>query len=287
MSTSLRSVEYKHVEVTLEDHILTLCLNSPDTLNALSLEMMDEIVGVLDTAHHDPEVRVLIITGAGRAFCAGGNVKAMGEISDDNARAHPLERPLWNVPSMSVADRLKLRRQTGREVMVSISKLDKPTIAAVNGLAAGAGCDLSLVCDVRFIAESARFSEIYVRRGLVPADGGMYWMPKIVGLGRALEILYSGDWVDSKEAYRIGLANRVLPDAELMDATRQFALRLADGPPLALHAIKSGVRQLNVPDFEESLGLSYEMCEYLLQTEDHKESVAAFTEKRPPVFSGR
>jgi enoyl-CoA hydratase/carnithine racemase len=280
--------QFTQLEVTLTNGVFRIRLNDPEALNALSLTMMTELAEALHIVRADAAARVLVITGTGRGFCAGGNVKAMGEEEKQGeATAHPLQRPLWNTPSMSVDDRLQLHRQTGREIMLAIYKLDKPTIAAVNGLAAGAGCDLSLVCDMRFAARSARFSEIYVRRGIVPADGGMFWLPRLIGVARALELIYSGDWISAEDAARIGMVNRIVDDDALLDEVTAFAERIAQGPPLALEAIKYGVRRANLEGFEESLETSYGLCEYLLRTEDHLEAIAAHKEKRPPQFVGR
>jgi enoyl-CoA hydratase/carnithine racemase len=280
--------QFTMLEATLAKGVFRIRLNDPETLNALSLEMMTELAEALHIVRTETAARVLVITGTGRGFCAGGNVKAMGqEEQQEEPTAHPLQRPLWNVPSMSVDDRLRHNRQTGREIMLAIHKLDKPTIAAVNGLAAGAGCDLSLVCDLRFAARSAKFSEIYVRRGIVPADGGMFWLPRIIGVSRALELMYSGDWISAEDAARIGLVNRTVDDDALLDEVTAFAERVAQGPPLALEAIKYGVRQANLTGFEESLETSYGLCEYLLRTQDHLEAIAAHKERRPPHFVGR
>jgi enoyl-CoA hydratase/carnithine racemase len=280
--------QFTMLEATLANGVFRIRLNDPKTLNALSLEMMTELAEALYIVKVEKAARVLVITGTGRGFCAGGNVKAMGEEEQqDEPSAHPLQRPLWNVPSMSVDDRLQRSRQTGREIMLAIHKLDKPTIAAVNGLAAGAGCDLSLVCDLRFAARSAKFSEIYVRRGIVPADGGMFWLPRLVGVSRALELIYSGDWISAEDAARIGMVNRTVDDDTLLDEVTAFAERIAQGPPLALEAIKYGVRRANLEGFEDSLETSYGLCEYLLQTQDHLEAIAAHKERRPPHFVGR
>lgn len=277
---------YQLHEVSCDGGVLLVRFNQPEQLNAFTLESMEELAALLNAAAHNPEIRVLVLTGTGRAFCAGGNAKAMGDRNEQAGSAHPLDRPLWNAPTMSVPARMALRRQTGRELMQAVAELDKPTIAAVNGIAAGAGMDIALACDLRFAAEDARFAQIYVRRGLVPFDGGMWWLPRLVGLGRAYELLYTGDWVDAATAERIGLVNRVCAAEALLEETLAFARRLADGPPVALATIKHLTRQALSMEFPEMLERTYTAAEYLFRTADHREAMAAFADKRDPVYEG-
>lgn len=278
--------EFTCHQVSLDGGVLLVRFDQPDSLNAFTLEAMDELALVLHAATHNPEVRVLVLTGTGRAFSAGGNAKAMGDREPGKGSAHPLDRPLWNVPSMSFEQRQARIRQTGRELVLALHHLDKPTIAVVNGLAAGAGMDVSLACDIRYAATEARFAQIYVRRGLIPFDGGMYWLPRLVGLSRAYELMYTGDWVDSAEALRIGLVSRVVPQDELVPAALELAGRIAAGPPVALQAIKHITRRAGQLDLPQTLELAYSTADYLFRTRDHQEAIAAFTERRDPTYTG-
>jgi enoyl-CoA hydratase/carnithine racemase len=284
--TWLGAEQFDHHAVEVVDGVLVVRFNQPEALNPFTLDSMNELALLLHAAKHNPDIRVLVLTGTGRAFSAGGNAKAMGERSGDKGSAHPLDRPLWNVPVMSVPERMAAAKQTGRELMLAVHALDKPTIAAVNGLAAGAGMDISLACDIRYAAREARFAQIYVRRGLIPFDGGMYWLPRLVGLSKAYELMYSGDWVDAEEAKRIGLVSEVLAAEDLMPHALGFARRLAAGPPIALQTIKHLTRDSLRTDFPEMMARTYAAAEYLFHTRDHAEAMEAFAARRDPSYVG-
>ncbi|PZF83347.1 enoyl-CoA hydratase/isomerase family protein [Jiangella anatolica] len=284
--TWLGADTYTYHEVTFDDGVLVVRFDQPEALNPFTLASMNELALALNAAAHNPDIRVLVLTGTGRAFSAGGNAKAMGERKDGGNGAHPLDRPLWNVPTMSVEERLRHTKQTGRELMLALHRLDKPTIAAVNGLAAGAGMDISLACDIRIAAAEARFAQIYVRRGLIPFDGGMFWLPRLVGLSKALELMYTGDWVDAEEALRLGLVSAVHPQDDLMPRTLELARRLASGPPAALAAIKNITRRALQLDLPQTMELTYGAAEYLFRTADHAEAMAAYAERRDAAYTG-
>jgi len=165
--------------------------------------------------------------------------------------------------------------------------LDKPSIAAINGAATGAGMDMALHCDLRFMAESAILSIPYLRFGLFPGNGAAYFLPRLVGTAKALELIWSGDKVDAAEALRLGLVNRVLPDGTLMEAVRDFARRLADSPPIALRLIRRGVYQCAAMDLDASLELTSSHMAVTRTSADHAEAVSAFLERRRPVYQGR
>lgn len=278
---------WEHILATIDADVVSVTFNKPEWKNSLHMDMVQELTTLVDLVARDPGARVLVLTGAGSAFSSGGNVRAMGETSEQRTAAHPLNRPILNLPTMTATERLQLERQTGKRLMLGVANLEKPTIAAVNGIAAGAGMDISLACDFRFVSETAVFYQVYVRRGLAPIDGGFFWLPRIVGYPKALELMYTGDGVDAREAERIGLVNRVYAPDELMPATLKFARRLAEGPAIAQQMIKSGIRASLHMSLDESLDLSYKTYEYLLQTADHQEGVRSFLERRPAQFRGR
>lgn len=251
------------------DGIATLTLNRPDKLNAFTQAMLDRWAWALDEAQRDPAVRVLVVTGAGRAFCAGGDVGRMGE-----GRPTPLEHKarLW---------------ENVHRIPRALEAVDKPVIAMVNGPAVGAGMGMALMCDLRVASTAARFSTGYVNVGLVPGDGDAYFLPRLVGPARALELLWTGEFVDAAEAERIGLVNRVVPPERLQDETRALARRLADGPQVAIRLTKRLVYQSLRLDLRTHLDLVSSHMAVVRETEDHREGVQAFREKRPPRFQGR
>ena len=255
----------------IKDGIGTITLNRPERLNAFTLEMIDLWVEALQDARENDAVRVVVVTGAGRAFCSGGDVGNMASGSREAMTG--LQHKQW----LEVVHRVPLTLET----------LDKPVIAALNGAAAGAGLDMALMCDLRFAAEGARFSEAYVKVGLIPGDGGTYFLPRLVGPARALELLWTGDFVDAREAERIGLVNRVVPPDQLMPTTYEFAGRLASGPTVAIRTIKRAVYQGLRTDLRAHLDLISSHMAFIRQTEDHREGARAFVEKRPPQFKGR
>jgi 2-(1,2-epoxy-1,2-dihydrophenyl)acetyl-CoA isomerase len=284
--TWLGAESFSYHAVEFDAGVLLIRFDQPDSLNAFTLDSMNELALLLHAAKHNPDIRALVLTGTGRAFSAGGNAKAMGDRSGDKGAAHPLDRPLWNVPSLTVEQRLAGAKQTGRELMLALYRLDKPTFAAVNGLAAGAGMDISLACDIRYAAREARFAQIYVRRGLIPFDGGMFWLPRLVGLSKAYELMYTGDWVEAEEAHRIGLVSGVLDAEELLPHTLALAKRVAAGPPIALATVKHITRKAWRLDFEDVMAESYAAAEYLFRTRDHAEAIDAFVNKRDAGFTG-
>jgi len=209
-------MEYKDLIFEKQDGIATVILNRPERLNALSADMQDGLVSVIQEIQMDPEIKVMVLTGAGRGFCSGGDVRRMGETQSSGQDRHPFD--------LREGYRFGIQR-----IPRAMSKLDKPTIAAVNGAAVGAGCDLALMCDIRIASDAARFGETYVRVGLNPGNGGTYFLPRIVGIQKACELLFTGDIIDAQEALRIGLVSKVVPAEELMTVTRELALKIAKG----------------------------------------------------------
>lgn len=261
------------LEYAVQDGVATARLNRPEKKNALSDEILRGLERALREAQDDPAVRVFIITGAGDAFCSGGDLGRRSKEAD-GAPPTPLQR------------KTRLQQVTHR-VALAAEAFDKPLIAAVNGAAAGAGMDLALMCDLRFAARSARFAEAYIRVGLLPGNGGCYFLPRVVGTANALELLWTGDFIDAGEAHRIGLVNRVCDDDQLMAETLAFAARLADGPPIQQRLIKQLVYQSLRADLRTSLELVSSHMAVVQSTDDYREAIQAYQEKRKPKFEGR
>lgn len=257
------------LEYGVENGVGTILLNRPERKNAFTIEMIHRWAEILREARTDDSVGAIILTGAGDAFCSGGEFDSLAP-----GEPTPYERKAF------LTDHI-------HRIAYALEDLDKPVIAAVNGAAVGAGMDFALMCDMRFAARSARFSEGYVRVGLVPGDGGNYYLPRLVGTAKALELLLTGDFIDATEAERIGLVNRVYEDDALMEETRRFAERLATGPPLIIRMIKRAVYQSARSDLRTSLDLISSHMGIVQSMEDSKEAFYAFREKRTPHFKGR
>ncbi|HEX7078097.1 MAG TPA: enoyl-CoA hydratase-related protein [Candidatus Eisenbacteria bacterium] len=260
-------------EVLLErrGRVLLVTLNRPDSLNALTVSMREPLRVAFADAASDRDVRAVVLTGAGRGFCSGGDIAFMKEVLEkggDFASFRPL-----------VA--------AGRDIALAIAACDKPVIAAVNGAAAGGGMGLALSCDVRWASEKAKFAQSYVRLALHPDWGSLYALPRMVGASRALEMMWTGDPVDAAEALRLGIVSRVLPDASLLAETVAFAERLAQGPSETYAEIKRSVREVMGSDLEEVLSWEIDAMEHCWNTRDAREGIAAFLEKRAAKFEGR
>lgn len=248
-------------------------LNRPEKKNAQSEEMLDLLSAALREADEDLGVGCFVITGAGDAFCSGGD---LGRRSKEQEARDPT--PL---------ERKERLAKVSQRVARAVELFEKPLIAAVNGAAVGAGMDMALMCDFRVAGTSARFSEGYIRVGLLPGNGGCYFLPRIVGMPKALELLWTGDFVDADEALRLGMVNYVYPDAELMTRTLALAQRIAEGPPVQLRDIKKLAYQARHTDLRTSLESVSAHMAVVQSTEDYKEAIKAFKEKRKPVFKGR
>jgi enoyl-CoA hydratase/carnithine racemase len=276
----------------VDDKIFVLTMNDPTTRNALGEELMGLLTGHIDRFATDPDLRCLVITGAGTAFSSGANVRgfarriASAEASATQDGAAPDVPQPWQQ-----LDPVYTARETGNfamgpAIVRQLHNLQKPSIAAVNGHAYGLGCGIALSCDFRIAAESARFNEAFIRNGLVPADGSAWQLPKLVGMANALWMQFSGEAVDGQEAYRIGLANKVVPDDQLMKATLEMAGKLASGPVFAMGLLKQLIHQGYQQDLSQHLPLASRAQALTRTTYDHKEGVQAFLEKRKPEFRG-
>ena len=253
----------------ISEGVATLTLNRPDRLNALSTPIMEGLLEALPRLARDSAVGVIVLTGAGRAFCSGGDVKSMAEGSAER----------------SVAEAVNHLR--GRmEVSRLLHEIPKPTIAMVNGPAAGAGMSLALACDLRIAAQSARFFTAFATVGFSGDFGGSYFLSKLVGTGKARELYYTADPLDAAHALSLGVVNRVVPDGDLVDATMILARKLAQGPRIALGLMKQNFNAAENGTLAQLLDLEAQRQIETGRTNDHKEAARAFVEKRAPVFTG-
>ncbi len=250
------------------DGVATITMNNPARKNAFTAQMLDDCQAAFRRAAADGEARVIVLTGAGDAFCTGGDVATMGgEVTAVDTKQH-----LWD--SMQGIPRL-------------VARIDKPVIAMVNGDAIGGGMDVALMCDMRIASEKARFSEAYVRLGLVPGDGGAWFLPRLTGMPKALELLLTGDFIDAAEAARVGIVNRTVPHETLAETTYGLARRIASRPPLAVRMTKRLAYQGLHSDLAGAMDAASSHVAILQQSADHKEAVQAFREKRAGRFAGR
>jgi enoyl-CoA hydratase/carnithine racemase len=271
-------MRYKTVEYTKEDGIGILVFNRPEVMNAHNYEMKVEEQAVAEEAMNDDEVRVLVVTGAGRGFHAGEDVKQVF-LGDDFDRLKADRRK-------AVLGGLDGDAWTGQVSPKYFYGYPKPTIAAVNGPAVGAGMSIALSCDIRIAGPGAKFGYFYTRRGLMGTDRGLVMLLHLIGVSRTLEMTLSGELMEAAEAERTGLVTRIVPDEELLESAMEMARKLMQGAPLAQRAIKVSVyKALFEP---EGLGVYNTLVEAALaETDDHLEGAKAYTEKRPPVWKGR
>lgn len=251
------------------DGVATMVLNRPEKLNAFADDMREQFTAALDTIATRPSVRVLVITGAGRAFCAGGDVAFMVGLKERRSGYDGLA-PLVGAGGRAIA---------------RLASLPFPTIASVNGAAAGGGCNLALACDLRIVSDRASFGESFVRIGLHADWGGTFFLPRLVGTARALELCWLGDLIDAAEAMRIGLVNRVVPHDRLAEETRALAVRLAAAPQTSVRAAKRNLRASWWRTLEECLEAEFEAQAVCWNHPDSDEGVRAFVEKRPARFA--
>lgn len=254
--------------------IVTLTINRPDIRNAISdEEMIDALVDAIGALNADQEARVAILTGAGTAFSSGGNVKKMREGG-----------------GMFAGSAYDIRNGYLRGIQripLAMYELEVPIIAAVNGHAIGAGCDLACMCDIRIAGKSARFAESFVKIGIIPGDGGAWFLPRAVGMSKACEMAFTGDPIDADEALACGLVSKVVPDDNLMDEAMALARRIAANPPHALRMGKRLLREGERTSLQTLLDMSASMQALAHKTEDHAEAISAFLDKRKPIFKGK
>jgi len=252
------------------DGVLTLTLNRPDVLNAVTDAMLAELQSAFRDAERDAAVRCIVLTGAGRGFCAGQDLNMRGGAAD--------------APRPSVGDHL---REGYNPLVRRIRAIEKPVIAAVNGVAAGAGANLALACDIRIASEAASFVQAFVKIGLVPDSGGTLFLPMLVGYAKAAELAFTGDRIGAAECLRLGIVNQVVPADAFAETTRALATRLAALPTRAIGLTKRAFNRAMMPDLDAVLDYEADMQTLASRTQDNKEGVAAFLEKRPPRFTGQ
>ena len=264
---------YRDLLYDVADQIATITLNRPDRLNAISGGMLASFSEALREADHDRNVRVIIITGAGRGFCAGLDLKEQGDSANSN--------------SINGAGGLPAKFDLVNSPPVVLHQTDKPVICALNGAAAGYGLDLALGCDIRIAAEGAKLAAVFTKRGVLPESGGTWLLPRLVGWAKAAEIAFRGQVLTAQEALAVGLVNSVVPAESLMDAARAMAAEIAANAPLAVQATKRMMRLSMDETFEANVHHVYLQLIPLFRSKDFMEGVSAFTEKRQPQFEGR
>ncbi len=269
--------QFEFVEYTADPdtHVARITLNRPARLNALNDQMQREFTDAITSAESDDGVRVVIVTGAGRAFCAGGDLNDLGGSSDGTGAG-------WTSGN---ADEVRRSFRSAQAMILGVQRCEKPVIAIVNGVATGAGLDLACACDIRIGTARSRFMSAYVRIGLFPGFGGTWLYPRTLGsLGRAAEMLFTGDFLEADEAYRLGFLNRLVDEEELESTTLAMAQRIAAGPPIAIRLSKLMLYKGLEFDLETAMKMAAAGETITLTSQDHVEGVAAFREKRAAEY---
>jgi 2-(1,2-epoxy-1,2-dihydrophenyl)acetyl-CoA isomerase len=261
-------VEYETVDVAVEDGLATVTLNRPEALNALNMQLKEELAAVLRVLVDEVEVRAVLLTGSGRAFSTGGDIKQMD-------------------PDRGTETTRRRMAKLTREVVIPLARLDKPVIAAVNGHAHGLGLSIALACDVIYAAESAQLSMAFSRVGLGPDGCASYFLTRAVGLMTAKELMFTGRRLTATEARELGLVNRVVADEELLATAAELGRQLAGGATIALSGAKRALNEAGLHTIEEQAELEAFGQAIAMTSEDHREGIAAFAEKRPAEFKGR
>jgi enoyl-CoA hydratase/carnithine racemase len=259
----------KHVLYEVKGHIALITLNRPEAKNAFSPEMIRLWRECLEAAKADDNVRVIIVTGKGDTFCSGGDIRDM---ADGKLKSWDMKRFLWDGV---------------HRIVLTLEDLDKPVIAAINGAAMGAGMDMAIMCDLRVCSDKAKLAESYIMMGLIPGDGGAYFLPRLTGVSKALELLFTGDVLTPEEALQMGIVNRVVPHDRLMEETMKLAEKIAGKPPVAIRMMKRAVYQGLTSTLKAHLDYISSQMSLLSETADHVEAARSFLEKRKPVFKGK
>lgn len=262
-------MQEKHVLYEIKDNIALITLNRPEAKNAFSPEMIYLWREYLEKAKADDTVRVIVVTGKGDTFCSGGDIKDMAK---GRLRSWDMKRFLWDGV---------------HRIVLALEDLDKPVIAAINGAAMGAGLDMALMCDLRIVSNKTKLAESYITMGLVPGDGGAYYLPRLINVSKALELLLTGDVLTAEEALKLGIVNTVVPHEHLMEETMKLAKKIAGKPPLAVRMMKRAVHQAQSSSLRAHLDYISSQLSLLSETDDHIEATKAFLEKRKPHFTGK
>lgn len=257
-------MNYEDLLLEKKHGIATITLNAPGKMNALSREMTRSLPLAADEIARDDEIKVVIVTGAGRAFCAGGDITSFKALSE-------------GTPEESRYERLQIVGYWAD----AFPRIDKPVIAAINGACVGAGLSLALSCDIRIASEEAKFGSLFINIAAVPDCGLTYFLPRVVGTSKALELMFTGETFDAAEANRLGIVSRVVPSDELMSVTQELAGKIAQQPPIAIELTKKLVYQGMIDDIAHQIEREGYAQRFCFTTEDHKERVLAFLEKRP------
>lgn len=266
---------YNTLIIEKRNNITTLKLNRPERLNALSSEMGWELKKAIEEAKDDLESRVLVLTGEGRAFCAGEDVKERPGDSNQIKQTQSSLSKFARLPSELI------------HFAVSFRNMTKPTIASINGYAVGQGLSLALACDIRIASEEANLGAIWTRRGIPPESAGAYLLTQLVGPAKACELIFSGKMISAQEAKEIGLINKIVPASELKEATHEMAREIAEGPPVAIAISKAMIYQALETGLDIHGRLEFFGQDYCFNTEDREEGIRSFLEKRPPHFQGK
>lgn len=257
-----------------QGHVLVATLNRPDIHNAMShTEMIDAMVSLCEEANADKDVRAMVLTGAGKSFCAGGNIKDMLNQAD-----------MFGGKPETIAEGY---RQGIQRIPLALWNVEVPVIAAVNGAAVGAGCDMAMMCDVRIASEKARFAESFVKLGIIPGDGGAWFLPRVIGPARAAQMSLTGDMISASQALEWGMVSEVVAPETLLERSIELAQSIASNPPQAVRKTKHLLRQSATLSLPDMLDQSAEIQSHLHHTEDHREALKAFMEKRKGDYSGR
>ena len=265
-----------------DGYLARIILNRPEKYNAFSLPMIRKWAEALQDAQDDQTIRVIVVTAKGKAFSTGGDIDAMlagkGFVGGDD------QGEAWGDKAI---DRKRALTNHIHKIALTLETMDKPVICGINGIAVGAGLDMALMCDIRVAAEDAKLSAGYVKVGIVPGDGGAFYMPRLVGVAKALEILWTGDFISAHEAEKIGMVNKVVPALELEQATLEMARKIADSPPVCVQMIKRAVYSAQrTNDLRTALDLISSQMAIVTEMSDHKEGLSALKEKRKPIFTG-
>jgi len=260
---------FNNIIFKIDEEVAYITLNRPDAMNALNHELMSELIEALENCRENKTVRAVVISGAGKAFCAGGDVKWMVSARNEN----------WKSDFDSLINGLN-------KAILLIRDMEKPVIAAVNGFASGAGFSLALACDIRVISENAKFNQAYVNLGLTPDGGSTYFLTLMLGPARAMDLIFTGRVIDSKETLALGLASELIPAGSFDERVKQLARQVAGGPSIAFEQAKMLINEAHRRTLEAQLDLERESIVSASLSNDFEEGLKAFTEKRKPVFKG-